>query len=268
MSHIPKPNAINRDSSFARAFYQTTESPEVTEALSAPARSPMPPARRKGYHNREPSRRTLTSPNDTRKFERNDDENQENHDLNPTKSSFVDNNRSDRHNIPVEENVFGTFDDKEVLEQYRMMAQLEARTRVKENLGFDILEYEKRRKLTSSEQADHQTFGGFGARPKIRLPPPNPVHTSTVPNLKPEEPPFPPVSTSWNASKFLNHRIPQPRDPDLGMGTSVRGGATIPHDEHVVRCLGCRGQLRVKLTATLVQCPECSTVSPASSTRR
>jgi hypothetical protein len=296
MSHVPRPEPASRESSFVRSFYQTTDNATGADALgtvpqfhASPPRSPMSSARRQGvprfqaspprspipsarlqvYHqSRESTGKIPSSLNDLAEIERNNGEILVDHVLNPKKPASVDNTQTLRNIIPVEENGFGVFDDKEVLEQYRIMAQHEASIRVKENCGFDILEYEKRRKLISSEQASHQELYRSGTQPKIKLPPPKPVLATAIPTLKPEEPPMPPAATSWSASKFLDPRIHQPRDPDLGMGTSVRGGATIPHDEHVVRCLGCRGQLRVKLTATLVKCPECSTVSPASSTRR
>jgi hypothetical protein len=279
MSRIPKPDGVSRESSFARSFYQTVEDPSGTEALesvsrihSSPPRSPMPAARRKTHmHARggESSRRLIPHQKDVQPIERHNNEAPAKVAPIPRKLAFEDVNTQTRQNhFPPEDNVLSTFDDKDVLEQYRIMAQHEASVRAKENFGFDVTEYEKRRRLISSEHFDHQNYYGMGSKSKIKLPPPQPVLATPIPALKPEEPPMPPSTTSWNASKYLDPRIRQPRDPDLGLGTSVRGGATIPHDEHVVRCLGCRGQLRVKLTATLVQCPECSTVSPASSTRR
>jgi hypothetical protein len=160
------------------------------------------------------------------------------------------------------ESAFGGFDDEEVLEQYRLMAQHEANLRVKENTGFDIAEYEKRRKLQGNEPTDKRGLYGGGKKPKIRLPDPKKVVSSSA-TPKPEEPPLPPPRL--NAS-FLKQQ--QPFVPELCPGVTVRGGATVPTDEHIVRCLGCRGQLRVKILATLVSCPDCNTVSPASSTRR
>lgn len=158
---------------------------------------------------------------------------------------------------------FGGFDDEEVLEQYRIMAQHEANLRVKENTGFDIAEYQKRRKLQGNEPTDKRGLYGGGKKPKIRLPEPRKFLSSTA-TPKPEEPPLP--QPRLLHTKFLKQE--QPFVPELCPGVTVRGGSTVPHDEHIVRCLGCRGQLRVKILATLVSCPDCNTVSPASSTRR
>lgn len=155
----------------------------------------------------------------------------------------------------------GGFDDEEVLEQYRIMAQMEANLRVKENTGFDIAEYEKRRKLQGNEPRDKRGLYGGGKKPKTRLPEPKKFLSSSA-SPKPEEPPLP---TPKLNTKFLQQA--QARVPELCAGVVHRGGAH-GADEHVVRCLGCRLLLRVKILATLVSCPDCNTVSPASSTRR
>jgi hypothetical protein len=152
-------------------------------------------------------------------------------------------------------------DDDEVLEQYRIMAHVEASLRVQENTGFDMAEYEKRRKL----HPDSTTKGAYFKKPKPRLPESRKVNSSSRPQqMKPEEPPLPPPRAN---RRFLEQRTS--RVPELCAGDIVRGSATnLPAGEHVVRCLGCRTQLRVNMLATLVSCPECHTVSPASSTRR
>jgi hypothetical protein len=157
---------------------------------------------------------------------------------------------------------FVAFDDEEVLEQYCIMAQHEASLRVKENTGFDIREYEKRFKLQGKEPTDRRGLYGGGKKPKNRLPEPKKFASSSV-KPKPEEPPLP---TPKLNIKFLEQT--QARIPELWPGITVRGGSHVPNDEHIVRCLGCRGQVRVKILATLVSCPDCNTVSPASSTRR
>lgn len=155
------------------------------------------------------------------------------------------------------------FDDEEVLEQYRIMAQHEANLRVKENTGFDMAEYEKRRKLQGDEPKDKKGLYGGGKKPKTRLPEAKKISSSTS-APKPEEPPLPKPKLN---SRFKEQSVT--RVPELCSGVVVRGSSSsTPADEHVVRCLGCKSQLRVKILATLVSCPECNTVSPASSTRR
>lgn len=160
------------------------------------------------------------------------------------------------------------FGDEEVLEQYRIMAQHEAMLRVKENIGFDAEEYEKRRKLQPPEnlsRSNKKSLYGGGKKPQIRLPPLKKITPSNI-SLKLEEPPMPPPRVN-------NYFLQQSglRVPELCAGVAVRGSSStvaLNKDEHVVRCLGCRNQLRVKQLATLVSCPDCNTVSPASSTRR
>lgn len=154
---------------------------------------------------------------------------------------------------------FGGLDDEEILEQYRIMAQHEASFRVKENTGFDITEFQKRRKMQGEERKGEKSLYRNGKKSKARLPEPKKFHTYPV-TPKIDEPPVPMPKSK---SRFVEQT--QERIPELCPGTM---GGDPASDEHIVRCLGCRGQLRVKILATLVSCPECNTVSPASSTRR
>jgi predicted RNA-binding Zn-ribbon protein involved in translation (DUF1610 family) len=158
------------------------------------------------------------------------------------------------------------FDDEEVLEQYRIMAQHDAISRVKENTGFDMAEYEKKKKMQGEDP--HQKKKGLtggGNQARMRLPQPKRIQSLTISTPKPEEPDFPPPKFN---TRFLRQSMI--RVPELCQGISILGGAsaTVASDEHNVRCLGCRCQLRVKILATLVSCPDCGTVSSASSTRR
>mmetsp|Transcript_127625 Transcript_127625/g.190271 ORF Transcript_127625/g.190271 Transcript_127625/m.190271 type:complete len:286 (+) Transcript_127625:219-1076(+) len=151
--------------------------------------------------------------------------------------------------------------DDEVLEQYRIMAHVEANIRVKDNTGFDMAEYEKRRKM-NPEPTKGDYYSG-NKKPKPKLPEPRLVGGGGSSMQRPEEPPLPPARPN---RRFIEQRTP--KVPELSPGIVVRGPAgQMPDGEHVVRCLGCKLQLRVNMIATLVQCPECSTVSPASSTR-
>jgi hypothetical protein len=151
-------------------------------------------------------------------------------------------------------------DDDEVLQQYRILAHLEANLRVKDNTGFDMVEYEKRRKLQPAP-----TKGDYSGskRTKPRLPEPRLIGGAGGDMPKPEEPPLPPPRAN---RRFVEQRTP--KVPELCPGVIVRGQGHVPEGEHVVRCLGCKLQLRVNMLATLVSCADCSTVSPASSTRR
>ena len=152
-------------------------------------------------------------------------------------------------------------DEDEVLEQYRIMAHVEANIRVKDNTGFDMAEYEKRRKLQPEPtRGDYYTGNN---KPKPKVPEPRLLGNSSA-VLLPEEPPLPAARAN---RRFIEQRTP--RVPELCPGTVVRGGQShVPDGEHLVRCLGCKIQLRVPILASLVSCPDCSTVSPATSSRR
>jgi len=151
-------------------------------------------------------------------------------------------------------------DTDEVLEQYRIMAHVEANYRVKDNTGFDMADYEKRRKL-QPEPTKGDYYSG-PQKPKPILPEARLVGAHGALVQKPEEPSMPPPRGN---RRFLQQRAP--KVAELSPGIVVRGQGNIPPGEHVVRCLGCKSQLRVNMLASLVNCPECSTVSPASSTR-
>jgi hypothetical protein len=154
--------------------------------------------------------------------------------------------------------------DDEVLEQYRIMAHVEATIRVMDNTGFDMAEYEKRRK-TQPEISKAGYYSG-NKRPKPRLPEPRWVggNNGGTMHQKTEEPPLPPPRAN---RRFVDHRTP--KVPELCPGVIAIGTGQTQHEgEHVVRCLGCKSQLRVNMLATLVNCPDCLTVSPASSTLR
>ena len=151
-------------------------------------------------------------------------------------------------------------DDDEVLEQYRIMAHVEANIRVKENTGFDLAEYEKRRKLHEPVNSGRNN----NQKPKPKLPEPKRISSSRS-NIHLEEPKLPPPRIN---RKYIEQRL-ESIVPEICPGVVVHGSSTqSPPGEHIVRCLGCRSHLRVKMLANLVKCPECNTLSPASSTRR
>lgn len=172
-----------------------------------------------------------------------------------------------------EEALEAGFDDEEVLEQYRIMAQHEATLRVKANTGFDMEDYEKRRKVHGNETKDKKELYGGGKKPKLGLPPPQPVISSTDNHHNSHgsltTPPLAALAerasgaTSDNYLLFLHAQQRKASAlPELSRGEPVRA-AEAEDGEHVVRCWGCRSSLRVNYIATLVQCPECNTVSQA-----
>jgi LSD1 subclass zinc finger protein len=166
------------------------------------------------------------------------------------------------------------FENTEVLEQYRMIAHHEARQRVKENLGYDPVERAREEQLNSKKGSSSD--GGDGKKESIlkevTLPPMCPpaiIPITKVGICLPKE--------SLPISRFL---VPTatPRQPELCKGQIVPGtsGSSSNHGslvgssreiQIVARCLGCRSFLQVPMHATLVHCPQCSTISPATSTR-
>lgn len=135
--------------------------------------------------------------------------------------------------------------DDEVVEQYRILALHEARQIVKDKLGVDVDELRERievRKKISDEEIV-QVQG-----PDILLEDENSDEPYVVSIQA-----TPPPTLEWNPSQRL-----RPREPQLQVGRKdgVHGVK--------VKCLGCRQELRVTRSATLVSCPDCSTVGPAT----
>lgn len=150
-------------------------------------------------------------------------------------------------------------EEDEVLEQYRMMAHVEANIRVKDNTGFDPTEYEKKREMQPEIETEY--YSGRN-KPPMKLPEPRVIGgRSGLPRVA--EPSLPPTRANL---RFVTHKGPQV--PELSIGVLLRGQTQVPDGEHIVRCLGCKTKLKVSILATLVRCPDCSTVSPSSSTRR
>jgi hypothetical protein len=170
-------------------------------------------------------------------------------------------------------------DNDEVLEQYRIMAQLEAHLRVKENTGFDMAEYQEQRRTKQAAAAAAAAAAAVNKPPGScylystgRLPPPilpeprmvKEWSNSLVPEDRPLQAPTP--STRLRACSSMtrgNNNVV----PEVCEGVVVRGKTTTPDGEHLVQCLGCKLTLRVHMMASLVSCPECSTISPACTRR-
>ena len=170
-------------------------------------------------------------------------------------------------------------DNDEVLEQYRIMAQLEAHLRVKENTGFDMAEYQEQRRTKQAAAAAAAAAAAVNKPPGScymystgRLPPPilpeprmvKEWSNSLVPEDRPLQAPTP--STRLRACSSMirgNNNVV----PEVCEGVVVRGKTTTPEGEHLVQCLGCKLTLRVHMMASLVSCPECSTISPACTRR-
>jgi hypothetical protein len=159
------------------------------------------------------------------------------------------------------------INDEEVLEQYRIMAHVEASIRVKENTGFDMADFEQNRKMHPESHKEMYFSGERAAKPRLpefkRITPTTHANQSLL--MKPQEPtpPTNSVRSSFVQNAFISRDV-----PELCLGMVMQGSTAVPKGEHIVRCLGCQSKLHVNLLATLVRCTGCSTVSPASSARQ
>eukprot|EP00526_Cylindrotheca_closterium_P001225 CAMPEP_0113627114 /NCGR_PEP_ID=MMETSP0017_2-20120614/14034_1 /TAXON_ID=2856 /ORGANISM="Cylindrotheca closterium" /LENGTH=240 /DNA_ID=CAMNT_0000537341 /DNA_START=59 /DNA_END=781 /DNA_ORIENTATION=- /assembly_acc=CAM_ASM_000147 len=152
-------------------------------------------------------------------------------------------------------------DEDEVLEQYRIMAHVEASIRVKENTGFEMSEYEKKRKLHPEQ--NKLDYFDKSRKPKQILPDAKNMSAGGSSGMmRAEEPPLPPPRPN---RRYLEQKAPL--TPDLVDGVAARG-LNIPFGFVSVKCLGCKTSLKVNMFGTLVRCSECSTVSPVTSSRR
>jgi ribosomal protein S27E len=146
------------------------------------------------------------------------------------------------------------FADEEVLEQYRIMALHEAHQRVLQNLGFDPLKRPSEPKV--APRADLKPIVSF---PKLKKP-----NLDLTVNHHIFQPSLPTKPFPENFERFILQSCH--REPELQVGTATSAQPTA--GQMGVRCLGCGKNLVVSQLATLVSCPECSTVSSATSTRR
>ena len=141
--------------------------------------------------------------------------------------------------------------DEMLAEQHRFLALIEAKKRVQERLGYDP--DERRKEAKADPPASSRTR-------------PCPLPTLKVPRWTPtKEFPYsvPPKEVPIYSERFIRQRVP--RQPELQKGEV---GSTAGPGQMLVRCLGCKVNLRVNMEATLVLCENCSVVCPASSTRK
>jgi hypothetical protein len=186
----------------------------------------------------------------------------------------------------------GCNDD--INEQFRIMAQLEATFRVKDNTGFDMVEYKEQVRLLEEERQQQQSQererGRYHTKPKPMLPDVQKLgmgnsgsETSSLSSKgpsRPEEPPLPFTRANrryaQNGRSSSNNNNNRVRVPEICPGVVVPKhsptattaiSATTSIEQHIVKCWGCSSSvseiyLRVNILATLVQCPECLTISP------
>jgi hypothetical protein len=290
---MDRPSAATRQSSFARSFFQSAGEQvgvlDVTSSASIDSNTnegspgfPVPRSRpvsrlsyRRGSSSNSKNSMTMNMAAAAAAVFRGDSSD-DNSDDGPANSSwYADAHQRVRNEVNLneiltdsgeqpEEDLSG-FGDVEVLEQYKIMALHEARVRVKANIGFDIQEKESENKATGP--TDKRSMYGGIKKPNVRLPEPKRLPPKTCKELQPEEPPLLPPRPSTKLVQQKSKRV-----PELMPGATARGGGlqSISPGEHMVRCLGCRSNLRVDQKATLVRCcaENCNVISPASSTRR
>lgn len=166
-------------------------------------------------------------------------------------------------------------DDVDMSEQFRIMAQMEANIRVKDNTGFDMDEYkEQRLRLETERKQEEESQERYHTKPKPKLPEQQQRFGSdgfrpSGGNSRPEEPPLPftRANRRYVQSGKSNSRE---RVPELCQGVVATKPLQIDCTEvskscckeHVLQCWGCSVYLTVNALATLVQCPECLTISP------
>jgi hypothetical protein len=143
--------------------------------------------------------------------------------------------------------------DDLLAEQHRYLALIEAKKRVQARLGYDP---EERRQ--QSKQAPPSS-GHSRPCPLPTLNPPRWAPSRSFPYSVPS------VEVPLDSAPFIRQRVP--RQPELQKG-QVFDGKTVGAGQMMVRCLGCKKNLRVSMQATLVICEYCSIVCPATSTRK
>eukprot|EP00531_Pseudo-nitzschia_arenysensis_P016232 CAMPEP_0116144910 /NCGR_PEP_ID=MMETSP0329-20121206/16283_1 /TAXON_ID=697910 /ORGANISM="Pseudo-nitzschia arenysensis, Strain B593" /LENGTH=175 /DNA_ID=CAMNT_0003640423 /DNA_START=118 /DNA_END=645 /DNA_ORIENTATION=+ len=152
-------------------------------------------------------------------------------------------------------------DTVDIREQYRIMAQMEANLRVKDTTGFDMDEYKEQARQIQEERAqeEERSLPQYPTKLKARLPEFQ-QSTRTSGSSRPEEPPLP----FTRANRRYNQKGGRERVPELCQGVVVaaNNGALDDDKNNIVKCWGCSVYLEFNILATLVQCPECLTISP------
>mmetsp|Transcript_18145 Transcript_18145/g.39560 ORF Transcript_18145/g.39560 Transcript_18145/m.39560 type:complete len:174 (-) Transcript_18145:389-910(-) len=166
-------------------------------------------------------------------------------------------------------------DIDDVQEQYRMMAQMEAVMRVKDNTGFDMVEYKQQYRLLEEQRHQEEMKATLPSytKPAPNLPESRNFNGSDGSSPGAQEPPLPFTRANRRYGKNARNRNGRVQVPEISMGVIVLKNSTTAttessRDDHAVTCWGCGSvsetYLRVNVLSTLVQCPECLTVSPVT----
>lgn len=161
---------------------------------------------------------------------------------------------------------------KQVAEQHKIMAIHRARKLLEESLGHTYvppppldLNHHHHRRPSSSDALSSPLSSSPSYQPHLVLPE-LPKRTTALESLAARQtcliPPNVPINISMDERNPI--RIDPSDEPDVQMGVLVPEGSVATRGTIVVRCNSCSGSLRVSLKSTLVRCPSCRELSPAS----
>ena len=159
---------------------------------------------------------------------------------------------------------------EDISEQYAIMAQMEANIRVKDNTGFDMDEYKEQVKQLEKDrlQEEFNQQARYHTKLKAKLPDAPQSEGSLRPSDRPEEPPLPFTRANRRYVQMAKGNNGRERVPELCLGVVVPQNSKTDRSEHIVICWGCTSYsgkyLKANALATLVQCPECLTISPVN----
>lgn len=146
--------------------------------------------------------------------------------------------------------------EKQVAEQHRIMAIHKARKMLEESLG---------RPFETPKQLEWTDPPRLKFTPTLVLPelPSANIDHSLAKRQTCLIPPSVPINIAVEENPVL---IDTTDEPDIQMGDSVPEGSKPTRGTIVVRCASCPLLLRVSLKASLVRCPQCRDLTPASDT--
>lgn len=151
---------------------------------------------------------------------------------------------------------YGTS-NRELLDQYRVMAELEAHRRLEKSTGIDMKELEKAEAIGRVDDG----YRKFLLTP--RLPEPRRVMSVPTGSLKLQEPTLPPLPRKKESQETKSQIAPEVLPAML-----VFRPDEVAQEERELQCLGCQKTLRVNRKAMFATCPSCNAESPAISIRQ
>jgi hypothetical protein len=166
----------------------------------------------------------------------------------------------------------GILTPKQLAEQHKIMAIHRARQLLEESIGhvyvppppLDLIGDRTNHRRPSSSSSSSPSSPSY--RPPHLVLPELPKRTAALESLAARQtcliPPNVPINISMDERNPI--LIDFTDEPDVQMGGVVPEGSVATRGTIVARCLACSVALRVSLKATLVRCPKCRELSPAS----